>query len=215
MEKIRVVSLIDGFNLYHAIKRLHKPYLKWVDLRVLSQVLLKNNSEELQSVLYFSARAIHFNQLVRERQQAYIKALELSGVTPILGQFKKKDRFCPNCKHKWTGHEEKETDVNIALYLLDLANQNAFDRALVISNDSDLVPAIQLVRKRFPEKIITTVCPPNTRHSNELIQVSSNKTKIRSKHLEQCLLPDIVYGEDEIDMVVRPIEYESDFSLTY
>ena len=215
MGKIRVVSLIDGFNLYHAIKRLHKPCLKWVDLRVLSQVLLKNNSEELLSVLYFSAKATHCNKSIRERQQAYIKALELSGVTPILGQFKKKDRFCPSCKHKWTGHEEKETDVNIALYLLDLAYQNAFDRALVISNDSDLVPAIRLVRKRFPEKIITTVCPPHSYHINELIQVSSNKAKIRLEHLERCLMPDIVYGEDEIEMVVRPIEYEPDFALTY
>jgi len=61
------------------------------------------------------------------------------GVNTILGNFKRKDRKRPKCFSKWTGHEEKETDVNIALYLLDLA------------------PAIRLVKKLFPKKCITTI----------------------------------------------------------
>jgi len=126
---------------------------------------------------------------VQRSQRTYIEALKLKQTTPVLGHFKKKDRRCPSCRYKWMGHEEKETDVNIASFLVDLADQDAFDRALIISNDSDLVPAIRIVRKRFPQKRITTIAPPNYYHSNELIQVSSDKARIRCEHLEQSLLP--------------------------
>lgn len=33
MQRDRVISFIDGFNLYHAILTLNDPQLKWLDLR--------------------------------------------------------------------------------------------------------------------------------------------------------------------------------------
>lgn len=41
-----------------------------------------------------------------------------------MGKFKEKDRSCNICSSMWNAHEEKETDVNIALYILDEAYQN-------------------------------------------------------------------------------------------
>jgi hypothetical protein len=123
----RTIALIDGFNLYHAIASLHRPELKWVNLRVLSGTFINTSTEQLDGVFYFTAYAEHVTATVLQAQKAYIKALEIASVQPILGFFKKKDRKCPNCSHKWTSHEEKETDVNIASYLIDLAYQNKFD----------------------------------------------------------------------------------------
>jgi uncharacterized LabA/DUF88 family protein len=93
--------------------------------------------------------------------------------------------------------------------LIDLAYQNAFDRALVISNDSDISPAIRLIRKRFPEKRITTIAPPNYYHSNELIQASTDKARIRPEHLEQSLFPNLVEDQSGSLSVKRPKEYSS------
>lgn len=188
----RVISFIDGFNLYHAISSLRRPELKWVDVRMLSKAFLRPISERIVNVFYFSAYADHMSERVQKSQKAYIEALKLTQTVPVLGQFKNRERKCPNCSHKWISHEEKETDVNIASFLVDLAYQDAFDRALIISNDSDLVPAIRIARKRFPEKRITTIAPPNYYHSNELIQVSSDKARIRPDHLEKSLLPSLV-----------------------
>ncbi len=207
MHRRRVACFIDGLNLYHAISDLCRPELKWTDLKTLSKVFLKSHSEELSQVFYFSAYAEHVSESSQKCQKSYIRALELTGVIPILGHFKKKNRRCPSCTHHWVGHEEKETDVNIALFLLDLAYQNAYDRALVISNDSDLVPAIKIVRKNFPQKRITTVSPPQQFHSRELIQVSSDKTKVRVEHLERCLLPSVIYDASRLISVSRPLEY--------
>ena len=173
----QVACFIDGLNLYHAIS------------------------------IYFSAYAEHIPEPLQRCQKAYIQALKLVGIKPVLGHFKEKKRNCPYCNESWVGHEEKESDVNLAIFLLDLANQNAFDRALVISNDSDLAPAIQLVRERFPQKRITTVAPPERFHSRELIRAASDKTKVRLQHLERCLLPEVVTDASSMVSVARPFEY--------
>ncbi len=207
MSHQRVVVFVDGLNLYHAIASLRRQELEWVDLRALSKAFLNSNFERLIDVFYFSAYAHHTTESAQKCQKAYIRALELTTVKPILGHFKEKDRKCPDCRHKWIGHEEKETDVNIALFLLDSAYQNLFDRALVITNDSDLAPAIQMTRKRFPEKRITTVAPPNYYHSNELIKVSSDKARIRVEHLENNLLPPVITDASRLISVSRPAEY--------
>ncbi len=60
----RVISFIDGFNLYHAVASLQRPELKWLDLRSLSKVFLGSLSEELIQIFYFSAYADHMSESV-------------------------------------------------------------------------------------------------------------------------------------------------------
>lgn len=214
MANSRTIALIDGFNLYHAIASLRRPELKWVNLKVLSERFINTSIEQLDGVFYFTAYADHVAAPILQAQKAYIKALTIADVQPVLGFFKKKDRKCPKCTHRWASHEEKETDFNIASYLIDLAYQNAFDRALIVSNDSDLGPAIRLIRKRFQNKRITTIAPPNYYHSNELIQASSDKARIRIEHLEQALFPTIV--KNSLGLFVNcPKEYTAEAEVVF
>ncbi len=101
-----------------------------------------------------------------------------------------------------------ETDVNMALALVSLAYQNKYDRAFLITNDSDQAPAIRMVRNLFPIKKITPIVPPHYRHSNELIQASSDKAKITIDHLKCCLLPETVLDAGGNLIVTRPLEYK-------
>ena len=208
MKLSRVISFIDGFNLYHAILTLNDPQLKWLDLRKLSQEFIHPTKEELAQVFYFSTIASHRNPTAQLRQKTYLRALELCGVKIVLGQFKQKNRDCPKCFARYAGHEEKETDVNIALALIDLAYQDAYDRAILITNDSDQAPSIRKVLGRFPNKKITILIPPYSRECNELIQVASNKAKITSERLRICLLPEIVSDASGHASVRRPKEYD-------
>src|SRR5438105_9573589 len=66
-----------------------------------------------------------------------------SGPLASLGHFKRKYRKCNSCGATWIGHEEKETDVAISTNLVADAFRNRFERALIISADSDLGPAIK------------------------------------------------------------------------
>ena len=207
MKQERVVCFIDGFNLYHAIHRLKQPHLKWVNLWSLASVFLKPISQDLSAVYYFSAYADWLPQ-AKQRHLRYVKAIASEGVTPVLGKFKEKDRKCSKCGYQWVAHEEKETDVNIALALLNLAYQNKYDRAFLITNDSDLAPAIHMVRAYFPQKQITTIVPPQCRHSNELIKASSDKAKITVAHLERCLMSEHILDAGGNLIVTRPSEYK-------
>jgi len=86
-------------------------------------------------------------------------------VSVILGKFKNKKARCGvvSCAHggpKWFKvPEEKRTDVNIAIYMLDDAYQDQCDHFILFSGDSDLVPAVSMVRLRFPKKKITVYVP--------------------------------------------------------
>jgi uncharacterized LabA/DUF88 family protein len=208
MKRDRAIFIVDGFNLYHAVLNLNDQELKWLDLRKLAQEFLHPIKEELVQVLYFSTIALHRNENSQIRQKTYLHALKLRGVKTILGQFKQKNRNCPKCSSQYIGHEEKETDVNIALALIDLAYQDAYDRAILVTNDSDQVPSIRKVLERFPNKKITILIPPFTRECNELIQVSSNKAKITLAHLRSCLLPEIVSDASGRISVRRPKKYD-------
>lgn len=168
------------------------------------------NVHDLREVFYFSAFATWLpDQLTRHR--AYVEALKANGVTPILGQFKVKDRQCKNCGHKWIGHEEKETDVNIALWLLREAYRDSFDEAFIVSRDSDLTPAIRMVAAEFPHKQIKMVSPPGAGHSKEMAQIVGDKklASIRPIHLERNLLPATVFSPDTgLPLVHRPAQYD-------
>jgi uncharacterized LabA/DUF88 family protein len=204
---IRVACFIDGFNLYHSLKRLRMQHLKWVDLRKLMERQVAAHSETITDVYYFSAYA---NWLAPQavRHVDYVKALQTAGVTTILGQFKEKDRSCKACGASWKGHEEKETDVSIALYILNEAYKDSYDKALIVSRDSDLKPAVSMVRSQFPNKELTIVAPPNSGHSNDLIAVASSKRKISVRQVEQCLFPAEIVDAAGAVVVKRPSKFD-------
>lgn len=55
----------------------------------------------------------------------------------------------PTLQNKWVDiikTEEKGSDVNLAVHLLNDAWQNVYDCAVVLSNDSDLKEAITLIQ---------------------------------------------------------------------
>ena len=206
---MRVSVFVDGFNLYHAIKRLKQEHLKWLDLSLLSRRLVRPRSDVITAIYYFSAYA-YWRPDSMKRHEAYVAALVTRGVTPVLGKFKAKQhpyRCCYGCQHYQPSHEEKESDVNLALYLLNEAYKDTYDKALVISRDSDQVPAFRLVRTLFPDKRIVVVAPPHRGHSSELLQVASGRLKIKLNQVAESLLPALVPSPAGW-VIRRPAEYD-------
>jgi 6-hydroxy-3-succinoylpyridine 3-monooxygenase len=70
--------------------------------------------------------------------------------------------------------EEKQTDVNIALQLYDDAIQGSVDQVVVVSNDTDIAPALQLIRKRTDVVIGLVVPAPNPRERGVLRQPNTD-----------------------------------------
>ena len=154
----RVITYIDGFNLYHAIDDLKKSHLKRVDLVSLAESLLRDG-EALAAVKYFSAYATWMpTRYARHRD--YVAALKHVGATPFMAQFKGKPRRCFDCGARWTGHEEKETDVQIAVHMVTDALAGEVDRIIAVSADTDLSPAIRMIASRKPECEVFVTAPP-------------------------------------------------------
>lgn len=204
---IRVCVYFDGFNLYHALLKFRDDKVKWLDLAALSKRLTLPKTEKIETIYYFSAYAEWLSaQAVRHKE--YVKALEARGVVPILGHFKEKDRGCNKCGHQWIAHEEKETDVSIGITLLNDAYKNKYDRALLVTRDSDLMPAVKMVRAEFPAKEIVAVAPPMMGHSNDLLTVANSKMKISPKQIRACLFPQRVLTVNGDLAALRPSKYD-------
>ena len=125
-----------------------------------------------------------------------------------MARFSEKSARCRKCKATWKQHEEKETDVHFSLTLED-AIDNVFDRALIISADSDHVPAVRRVRTRLPAKQIFAATPPGRHaHARELLKVCSSGINITNGRIARCLFPGIVKGPDGSHIATRPTSYD-------
>ncbi len=205
---IRVSAFIDGFNLYHAVHDTGLNHLKWIDLKSLCTEFAPSPHFKIEAIYYFSAYA-KWRRGAYKRHKAYVRALSAVGVTPVMGKFKEKDRTCFSCGSNWKDHEEKETDVNIAFYMLDQAYQNTYDRALLISADSDLAPPIRMLRARFPKKDVRVLTPLRRNHSLEIVRAVGGlqfAKKIKQVHLEHNVLPKTI-GSGR-NTIIRPARYD-------
>lgn len=217
----RVAVFVDGFNLYHAIDdlnyvfenrqklekkpvRLQVPHYKWLDLWKLSESFLRDY-QELVSVNYYSAYANHRGDAVVRRHQAYVKALEQSGVRVVMGVFKGSRQGCKSCGARWIKNEEKESDVRIATDIVAGALLDQFDDAMLISADSDMKPAKEHVETTTPEKNIFVVAPPGRfGHARDLHPIME-ATKGR---IAKSLFPREISDSEGNLLTTRPTQYD-------
>lgn len=59
-----------------------------------------------------------------------------------LGRFRRRSRRCPICKKIYVAHEEKETDVAIAVRIVELAVSRGCECRVVVTGDTDILPAV-------------------------------------------------------------------------
>ena len=92
----------------------------------------------------------------------------------------------------WIAPEEKRTDVNIAVTMVDDAYQDLCERFVIVSGDSDLVPAVDQVKARFPDKEVIVYVPARTRIRGAATELRGAADKDRTlplRLLRHCQLP--------------------------
>jgi uncharacterized LabA/DUF88 family protein len=88
--------------------------------------------------------------------------------------------------------EEKGSDVNLAVHLLNDAWLNRYDSAVVVSNDSDLAESLSLVTETKNKEI--GIFTPVEYPSKELIKYASFIKRIRKSVLSLSQLPNPIPG---------------------
>lgn len=196
----RTFIYIDGFNLYY--RALKKTPYKWLDLKSLLQKLLSPDNEIL-SITYFTAIVSGKKDPQQPiRQKAYINALEkyIPEINVHYGQFLSHPARVPLAKPEGKKRfaniiktEEKGSDVNLAVHLLNDAWLNKYDCAVLVSNDSDIAEALKLVKEHH-KKLIGLILPENCSPSKELIKYANFIKTVRKGVLASSQLPNPIPG---------------------
>ncbi len=195
---MRVVTFIDGFNVYHALDDPHglfvKPYeyYKWIDYRKLAEQFV-SSSDSLEAVYFFTAYC-PWSRSKRARHKKLVLVQEDHGVVVKRGYFRPKTRICRargGCHLPYNDYEEKRTDVNIATQMLSLAFQGQYEKAILVSADSDYRPVIEEIRSLFPHITIINVLPIK-RSGKALRNVVHSQLEMKLRHLKASRLPNRV-----------------------
>lgn len=185
--------------------------MKWLNLRSLVEKFINQQQETIDKIYYFSAIATHINVDTTKRHQVYIEALETFDIQFIEGHFKNKVHTCyvkDRINLTLYKHEEKETDVNIAIYMVRDAILKKFDKLILITNDTDINPAIEMAKKENPNLEIRLLTPPTykTHDSLRKIIMPGKATVISEGQIQLSLLPASITKSNG-KIIHRPKEY--------
>lgn len=202
----RVVGFVDGLNLYHFLHSTGKNHLKWVNLELLFSQYIDPNTQKLSHTFFFTTYA-HWKPPSHQRHLQYVSALSTLNVTSVIGRFATTHHKCHACHSKWKSHLEKETDVNLAITILDLAHKDAYDHAFVLSRDTDIGPAIDRVKEGFPAKKVTVLTPSIKEKARSISDKADDHILVRIEHIAKALFPAHVYDHEGKLAATRPPEY--------
>ena len=173
---------VDGFNFYYgAVKG--SPY-RWLDLAALCHRMLPG--DDIVAIKCFTATvtARAHDPQKPNRQQAYLRALRTTpNISIIYGHFLTHSvrmvlTGTNPPKKVWVDKtEEKGSDVNIAAHLLNDGFQGRYEVAVLVSNDSDLMEPVRIVRKEM--NLPVGILNPHQHHSVALKPLATFMKRIR------------------------------------
>lgn len=192
---------VDGFNFYYGLKEMTK--LKpdwrkfyWIDFVGLFSEFL-NADEELGIVRYFTARPKNKGKTARQNMLMNVnKKLNPETLKLHYGRYTDKPMTCRahrGCGMDFMHWEEKETDVNLAVKMIEDCYNKSCDKVVLVSADSDFLPPLRLI-KQIHKDVETMILFPPTKFSSPLqnfdcpvIDMSSYKPRWNRSKLEDVL----------------------------
>lgn len=214
--KKRCTIYVDGFNLYYGVLE-DNPQWKWLNLQTFFEALRPD--EEVVAVKYFTAEIEPEKRSSpkRDRQKRYFRALRmLPKIHLIFGRYQLRWVTCrAQCRQKYQTPEEKKTDVNIAVAMINDTLQGLTDTMVLVSGDSDIEPAVKWIRENHPEIKITVYVPvlPDNAHARRNDHYLSMGVACRPLPLallSEHILSDVVVMPDGTTLT-RPAEWAESF----
>ncbi len=183
-KKQRVTFYVDGYNFYYGLRRtinrneLWTRQYYWLDMVKFFESFLGDN-QRLEKVIYFTATPL--NPQKKNRQGVLFNAnkfLNGNRFEIVRGKFLENWLECPFCHSGILKPEEKKTDVNISVRMMENCAQDRTDVVVLVSADCDLVPPLESIHKYHPEKFIKVFCPPSNHSDNLYTSMKRIRVKI-------------------------------------
>lgn len=202
MAKSRVTFYVDGFNFYYGLKRMKQIDVNWqryywIDVVKLFEQFL-GLEQELSKVIYFTASPLDSDK--NSRQSAFLNAnsiLNPGRFEVVRGKYINKTIKCPHCHLAINRPEEKKTDVNLSVRMIEDCVKDKTDVVVLVSADTDLIPPIDFILNNFPTKRVKVYFPPANHsfdingyiraHKSHVVRLDANARKF-----DNAVMPDIV-----------------------
>lgn len=173
----KVVIFIDGSNIYHIVKAMF-PDRKPNDFNFDRFIIYLARGRKLIRTYYYNA------PLDRKKdEESYIKQQRFFDKIKRIPNFN--FVLCRMQKVRIDGkivYQIKEDDIHLAVDMVKLAYNNAYDAAILVSSDGDFVPAVQAAKEIG--KIVENV-GFETKFSYHLKQESDKFTRLTRAEIEQ------------------------------
>jgi len=174
---MRATVFIDGSNLYHRLKSLiddKSMSLLDFDYRKFSEWLCKEN--KLQEIRYYVGvikrqKNNKKSEIMYANQQRLFRKLQQQNIEIILGHL---------IQHQDKTYHEKGVDVRLAIEMIKLARQNKYELAILVSSDTDLVPAVEEIKSM--DKKVLYVCTAK-RQSFGLSKIANDVLLLRKEDI--------------------------------
>lgn len=217
---LRTRIYIDGYNLYYGCLK-STPY-KWLDLMTLFEQCILPSSAPAESTLlplgikFFTAKILEKAAKALDsvssqaRYHTALRKLYSERIELIEGYYsliESKARLVhPAAPNTWPRDcqetlvwklEEKQSDVNLALQAYHDAITGAVDQVVIVTNDTDIAPALHLIRT-YTTVQIGLVVPSRSQQripNSELVELAHwVRTHIPLKELARSQLPRVIPG---------------------
>ncbi|MGA0083182.1 MAG: NYN domain-containing protein [Candidatus Nanopelagicales bacterium] len=174
----KVNFIIDGMNIFHAVKEKFGINFLNIDLnKLVRQISL--NDENILSIKFFVSPFVGNTNLAQIQREFIERNSKLSYVDLKLGVFRKRNIKCQKCTNQVVHYQEKHTDINIALEISRSAIDKSIDKIYLITADDDFKPAIASFNQIAPNKKFVRVLPPGRFSASSESYIHLNKSIIK------------------------------------
>lgn len=225
----RVRFYIDAFNFYYGSLKQFDPITQarvtgvcWLDLAALCGLIMpRDRPYQIDEIKYFTARiradAADPTPNTRTRQEVYLRAL--TSTTPALsiiyGKYKiSKVKGWPTDPTLAATHpivqirkpEEKGSDVNLGIHMVRDAALNAADVLAVISDDSDIAGAFDIVSNDFGKEVYYFASA--NRKPNTTLKTKASLTRsIHISAIRGSQFPDPIIDPISRAVITKPVTW--------
>lgn len=201
------IVYVDGFNLFRRALQ-GRDDRKWLDLEVLCARLL--SGFDVGQIRYFTARVRHVERndpRAPRNQETYLRALgTLPSVSLHFGTFRADKRWMALSPLELDADgvprrarvrkiEEKGSDVSLAAHMVSDALRGVADAYFLLSNDSDFVEALRIVRHRAGAEI-GLIVPTESSPAGALLDVRPQYVRhVRAADIRSSQFPSRLHDD--------------------
>lgn len=219
---MKTIVYVDGFNLYYRLLK-GKTGVKWLDLEALIRKYLAPQADLLKIRYYTAPVNAKGDPQAPEDQQAYLNALRSRPLVEIInGRFLTSKKWAglvhpPEYRPRVTmlepypdvvriyNTEEKGSDVNLGVHLVQDAYLDRFDQAIILTNDTDLLEPMRIVIEDVGKRV--GLYAPVRSPAKSLKDIASFVYHISLADARACQFPEKVPFGKKGKTAVRPSDW--------